>query len=42
VLDVVVERVAIADAFQRKSGDGWDKLGQLGFGRGKTATEMRC
>ncbi len=35
MLDIVVERVAVADTFQRKPGDRRDKLGQLGFGRKK-------
>ena len=40
VLDSVIERVAVADTFEREPGNPRDKLGQAGFGRRKAAA--RC
>ena len=31
VLDIVIERVAIADAFERDAGDRWHRLDQIGL-----------
>ena len=31
VLDIVVQCIAVADAFQRNAGDRWDQLDQAGF-----------
>jgi hypothetical protein len=37
MFDVVVERVAVADAVKGKSGGGWNELGQVCVGRTKPA-----
>src|SRR3974390_2794903 len=40
MLDVVIEGVAVADAFQRKPGGRWNGLGELGVGRAKPAAHL--
>src|SRR6202040_3596519 len=41
VFDVVIQRIAVADAFQRKLGREWQQFGELGMGRAEPATRFR-
>ena len=40
MFDVVVERVAVADALKGKSGSRWNEFGQFCVGRTKPATHL--
>src|SRR6267378_2516308 len=41
VFDVVIQRIAVADAFQRKLCREWQQFGELGMGRAKPAARFR-
>jgi PP-loop superfamily ATP-utilizing enzyme len=40
VLDVVVEGVAVSNAFERKTGYRWNEFGQMRLSRPKPAAQM--